>query len=157
MRTIFWYLFLAAFLLSSCRKDPIKGCTDATALNYTADAEKDDGKCSYERDKFLGNYIGTQSCAGGTEPDFGMEITRALENTNRILLSNYPLSGSSLYGQIDSDPLRFIIPPQPYVVELDSSYISGTGALVADSLRVQIYWESSSGLDTCITKVRKIN
>ena len=38
-------LFVAASLFTACKK---KGCTDANAANYVADAEKDDESCTYE-------------------------------------------------------------------------------------------------------------
>jgi hypothetical protein len=38
-------LFVAASLFTACKK---KGCTDANASNYVADAEKDDESCTYE-------------------------------------------------------------------------------------------------------------
>ena len=36
---------LLVLLVSSCKKE--EGCTDPTAINYNADAEKDDGSCAY--------------------------------------------------------------------------------------------------------------
>ena len=40
------YLFLAvSFIFSACKKE--EGCTDSTATNYNADAEDDDGSCTY--------------------------------------------------------------------------------------------------------------
>ena len=40
------YLFLAvSFIFTACKKE--EGCTDATATNYNADAEDDDGSCTY--------------------------------------------------------------------------------------------------------------
>ena len=36
---------LLVLLVSSCKKE--EGCTDPTAINYNADAEKDDGSCTY--------------------------------------------------------------------------------------------------------------
>jgi len=38
-------LFVAASLFTACKK---KGCTDANASNYSAEAEKDDESCTYE-------------------------------------------------------------------------------------------------------------
>jgi hypothetical protein len=39
-------------LLSSCKKDPIRGCMDSDATNYKSSAEEDDGSCNYDV-KFL--------------------------------------------------------------------------------------------------------
>ena len=38
-------LSVATVFTTSCKK---KGCTDPEALNYSEEAEKDDGSCSYE-------------------------------------------------------------------------------------------------------------
>lgn len=49
-------LFVAIALLSllgtGCKKDKIKGCTNASATNYDSDAQEDDGSCSYS-----GRYV----------------------------------------------------------------------------------------------------
>ena len=38
-------LSVATVFTTSCKK---KGCTDTEAINYSDEAEKDDGSCSYE-------------------------------------------------------------------------------------------------------------
>jgi len=38
------------------------GCTDPEANNYDAGANNDDGSCSYDRDAFLGEYLGEFTC-----------------------------------------------------------------------------------------------
>lgn len=44
MRKYIHILLFGSLIISSCKKE---GCTDSTALNYNADAKKDDGSCTY--------------------------------------------------------------------------------------------------------------
>lgn len=44
MKKMLLLLIPAAFMIQSCNK----GCTDANATNYSADAKKDDGNCQYQ-------------------------------------------------------------------------------------------------------------
>ena len=48
------YLFVISVLLFSCKKDLIiiEGCTDPTALNWSASATYDNGSCNYDS-----NYV----------------------------------------------------------------------------------------------------
>ncbi|WP_107037287.1 hypothetical protein [Brumimicrobium mesophilum] len=47
-------LLCLGLTISSCKKE---GCTDATATNYSSDAEKDDGSCVYAQNPPAGNLI----------------------------------------------------------------------------------------------------
>lgn len=57
-------LLAITFSMTSCKEDPITGCTDQAAENYNELAEESDGNCTYARDKFLGDYLGSLSCPG---------------------------------------------------------------------------------------------
>ncbi|MCB0637017.1 MAG: hypothetical protein KDC54_10395 [Lewinella sp.] len=61
----YFSLVVFLFLVVGCQKEAPKvpGCTDPDALNYEVGTNEDDGTCTYERDKFLGEYTNTSySC-----------------------------------------------------------------------------------------------
>jgi len=45
MKKLLYTLLAVSLVFSACKKE--EGCTDAIAINYNADAEKDDGSCIY--------------------------------------------------------------------------------------------------------------
>lgn len=56
-------ILLIAFLsitVESCKKE-VEGCTDKDAVNYNAEATVSTS-CTFERDKFIGTYVGSLSC-----------------------------------------------------------------------------------------------
>lgn len=82
MRVV-WSLFIVAgsiFFVSSCEK---KGCTDSLALNYSSEAEKDDGSCVYAQNiKIEGIEFNNFDLIGwdvGSSPDTKIYILQ--ENT----------------------------------------------------------------------------
>ena len=62
------YIFLAvSFIFTACKKE--EGCTDAIAANYNADAEENDGSCTY-------SIVGTWSPTSA-EIDYSQTLTVA--------------------------------------------------------------------------------
>lgn len=61
---VFILIFILAGSLISCKKE---GCTDSSAVNYDADAKKDNGTCVFPepepdpRDPYLGDYLVTDT------------------------------------------------------------------------------------------------
>jgi len=78
--------------LQSCAK---KGCTDPTADNYDADAEKDDDSCTDPRPKFVGNY-------NVTEPGsvtYSMTISNSSTSDRGIIVStNFGFPGVAAFN-----------------------------------------------------------
>ena len=55
VHTVFGILLF--FIFEHCRLKEI-GCTNSDALNFNASATVSDSSCTYEADKFVGNYTG---------------------------------------------------------------------------------------------------
>jgi hypothetical protein len=150
MKRIAIYLLLLTISLS-CKKEK-KGCTDAGAINYVAEATSDDGTCTYERDVYIGVYDAIKTC-GIYSSDSAMvfQISRSPEAANRILLEEFPETGGILYANVDlSDVNKIIIPNQTLENALDISQVSGTGTLSGSALSLSIYRiDQSNSLDTC--------
>jgi hypothetical protein len=93
------YLPLACFLLifSSCKKDEKQGCTDPSALNYSIDADKDDGSCSYS---ILGVWNANSRIVNGIETISNFIAYQVTINPNStFLVETY--DNTSLYTDIE--------------------------------------------------------
>ncbi len=116
----FMTLALFALTFTSCDSDPIRGCMDANAENYNADAEEDDGSCSYARDKFIGSYLGELSCPGVlgaiSNPMFAFEIsegiTEGVDNVGILLVT----LGVTINGTVSGNDISInsLIPGYPF-------------------------------------------
>lgn len=58
-----YFIGAAALVLAACKK---KGCTDETAINYSAEAEKDDGSCEYATLEVPSTYAFTDDNGNNT-------------------------------------------------------------------------------------------
>lgn len=89
-------LAVSTLTIQSCKK---KGCTDPTALNYSEEAQKDDGSCEYLQEagitlQFTQNVNGTNI----TSSDFDqLNFTNADGNVWSITKMQYMISDVRLY------------------------------------------------------------
>lgn len=87
---------LMVFSLTSCKK---RGCTDPTAENYSVDAEKDNGSCTYTDEvlvtiQFTHNVGGTSISANDFDQ---LNYTTAEGNTYSVTKLQYLISEARFY------------------------------------------------------------
>ena len=95
------YLFLIVPLVfSSCKKE--EGCVDSLATNYNADAEEDDGSCTYS---LVGTWNMTAFIAGGVDAfNVSQEphMTNGSLNINSSLAYTLTVSNSFNYTETNT-------------------------------------------------------
>lgn len=125
-------LFIGASTITSCGK---KGCTDAEATNYDADATEDDASCTFLRDQYLGTYNMTDQCTSVSSGPFTYVLT-ITEGTgsklkiNLVKLSNY----TSLTCEATVTANGFTITNFPFTSGGDSFVFNGAGTLNGSTL-----------------------
>lgn len=83
------FLFLALlFAFISFQSCDEEGCMDPNAENYNADADTDDGSCTYARTKFIGTYGAGESCDGADATSNIVIITESSIAFNAITITN---------------------------------------------------------------------
>ena len=53
-------IIVAILIISSCKKDKVKGCMDSVATNYNSKATEDDGSCKYQGSLVFWNNMALQ-------------------------------------------------------------------------------------------------
>jgi len=103
MKKILFPLLAVSIIFSACKKE--EGCTDSTATNYNADAENDDGSCTY-------SIIGTWNVVSMvyditegvyTSGSYPNGIFTVTDITSGV--ANYALENAQLTHEFSSDGL----------------------------------------------------
>ncbi|MEX1189943.1 MAG: hypothetical protein WED33_11845 [Bacteroidia bacterium] len=150
---------LFGFSLGSCKKDTTKGCTNTNAINYSSEANEDDGSCEFERDKFLGIWNGQKDCMfNPLDTIISVEIGPTAENFNSIIINNFPDVGLSAVAIVNaSSPREFTINSQDITNDLDVYTLSGRGEVFLNTMVVNYYKTYDiSSIDTCGLGITKM-
>lgn len=83
-----------------------EGCTDPNGENYNADAETDDGSCTYARTKFIGTYGAGESCDGNAAMPIVISIAESSSATNEIVINN-ETNGITIIGVVSGNNVSF--------------------------------------------------
>jgi hypothetical protein len=138
----------------SCKKEKVKGCMNKEAANYDSNAQEDNGLCSFERDKFLGNWIGVYANTNNsglpdTIVDYSFSITPNTNITSDVNMSSFPVSNANCRANVNSNNrFQLIIPKQIIITTADSFGISGSGQISENAIVFILKKESLVIIDT---------
>jgi len=162
MRLLYGFLIATTIILGeSCKKDKVKGCMNSEASNYDLNAEEDNGTCTFERDKFLGNWSGLLANTNNpgipdTTYDFPFSIAISPTSTNGVIINDFPVSGAPSSAAVNStNKFSLVISKQNLTSGLDSFGISGTGQISDDQIVFILIKETPGILDTISVTAQK--
>jgi len=94
------------FIISSCTKEIIEGCTDSSAMNYNTNATSNNGSCIYAYDIAQGNWNIDPDCDDLPIPGVSLEdiLPESIEvqgaGNNTLFID---IDGTQVTGDIDND------------------------------------------------------
>lgn len=155
---LFISMLLFSLLSTSCKEDLVKGCTNPDASNYSSAAEIDNNTCEFDRDKFLGGWIGRKDCVSNPlDTNISIEILPEADNVRRIIINDFPDPGLSATAVVNSSkPREFTIDNQEIVNDLDVYTLSGKAETFENTMVINYYKRYDiSNIDTCGLGINK--
>ena len=140
--SLLFMLLVSITLLSiSCKDKETSGCTDPAAENYDADADNDDGTCTYAREKFLGTYNANENCDSGNWT-YSSTISESSSSIDMIIISDFGDWNQNVKATINGDNVT--------INDIQGGIsFSGSGNINGNTLTI-IYSATGSGfIDNC--------
>ena len=125
MKKILYLFLVLPLIFSSCKKE--EGCKDSLASNYNADAETDDGSCTYSIvgtwtvTEYLQDGVNILALVPGAQLILGTSSYSIVATAGTISAGTYVLSGNTLTISADGGTDIF------NVTKLDGSSMHATG------------------------------
>jgi len=139
MRKKFLFLLLACVFtglcFTSCEEEDIEGCMDTQSNNFNAEATIDDGSCTYDRDQFIGDWLGSIIFEGNLETissdSIAFTIDTGIDPTDKssvnVTFTSTAVAGISSTATVDGNAISFSTSLVDFPIDLP-----GLGTLNAD-------------------------
>jgi len=135
----FLFLLLAiamtGFCFTSCGDSDIEGCMDPQSNNFDSEATLDDGSCTYDRDQFLGDWLGSIVFPGNlstiSSDSIAFTIDSGIDPTDKssvnVTFTSTAVAGISSAATVDGNNISFTTALVDFPITLE-----GLGTLNAD-------------------------
>ncbi len=136
---------LALITVASCKKKDIEGCRDPKSLNYNPDATIDDGSCTYEVDRFVGNWQLTDTTINQLSGDTTVNnrtivISRIGWNRLKIATVGENSCLADVFAIGSGNALTISAADNDTFYCNNAATISGSGNLNGTTLRLTYFW-----------------
>ncbi len=141
-------LFLVT-LSTSCANE---GCTNPFSDNFDADADEDDGTCILSREKFIGQYVVSETCPSGNY-NFNINIVASSGSENGIIINNLGEFGAAFNGTVDKSSVT--IPSQSVSAQGLTLNVNGSGTISDNSLIINYTYDVGGQGESCTMNCTK--
>jgi len=143
MKKIITLLALFVLLLTqSCFLVKEEGCNDPSAENYDSDVDKNDGSCTYKRDKYIGIYKVNENCNTGNF-SYTLTIIESITGPDAVVIRNLGGFNLDIKATVGIASKIFFSDTQ------NSITFSGEGDINGSTLTVIYTASQGSTLDNC--------
>lgn len=124
--SLLWPIMAMGLIFFSGCKEEVPGCNNSQAQNYDSSATENDGTCTYDKDKFLGDYLSTFVCENPIlkpildSDSLAFTIKEPVDQSDKslvifsMIIDNFPVDlESTIEGDvltIDDTEENFVIP-----------------------------------------------
>jgi len=134
--------------LSSCKKEPVRGCMDVYSENYDSLATEDDGSCFYAFEKFEDTFSVTETCTPISNLSYEILVYSPNGFGDTVLVENFGgFNNATFIGLVHNNNMD--IPQQTQTVSGNTVTISGSGEMSQNTLTISYNYNVGGSTGSC--------